>query len=268
MKIALASPPFPKSVADGLQSLKKLTQEAAAQQAEIICFPESFIPGYPYGEFDVKKCSPEWLQSALKEAQAIATENNIAIILPMDWYDDGNYLNVSHVISAKGELLGYQAKVQLDPSEDNIWDAGTDRQMFDINGLKFGIVICHEGFRYPETVRWAARRGAQVVFHPHCSGSNKTGIVPTEWGDKNSPYYEKAMMMRAIENSVYFASVNYAFDYPDCASTVIAPDGSYIAHQPYTVPGVLVVDIDPELGTGYLAKRYKHSPHQQGIQSL
>ena len=27
--------------------------------------------------------------------------------------------------------------------------------------------MMHEGRRYPETVRWAARRGAQVVFHPH-----------------------------------------------------------------------------------------------------
>jgi predicted amidohydrolase len=268
MKIALASPPFPKSVEDGLRSLKKLTEQAAAQQAEIICFPESFIPGYPYPEFNIEKCSPEQLQLALEEAQAIAAENNIAIILPMDWYADGAYLNVAQVISATGELLGYQSKNQLDPSEDDIWEAGTQRYMFEINGLKFGIVICHEGFRYPETVRWAARRGAQVVFHPHCSGSNKGGIVPTEWGDKNSPYYEKAMMMRSIENSVYFASVNYAFDYPDCASTIIAPDGSYLAHQPYTVPGVLVVDIDPQLATGYLASRYKHSPHQQSIQNL
>ena len=37
--------------------------------------------------------------------------------------------------------------------------------------LTFGIAICHEAFRYPETVRWAAVRGAKIVFHPHCTGS-------------------------------------------------------------------------------------------------
>jgi predicted amidohydrolase len=163
MKIALASPPFPKSVNDGLQWLRKLTKEAATQQAEIICFPESFIPGYPYPEFEIEKCTPERLQYVLKEAQTIAADNNIAMILPMDWYADGKYYNIAQVISPKGDLLGYQTKNQLDPSEDAIWDAGTDRQIFEINGLKFGISICHEGFRYPETVRWAARRGAQVV---------------------------------------------------------------------------------------------------------
>lgn len=268
MKIALASPSFPKSFDDALLHLTKLAADAAARQAEIICFPESFIPGYPYPEFEVEKCSAEKLQQALTHAKTVAANNNIAIILPMDWYANGKYYNVAQVISAGGELLGYQTKNQLDPSEDDIWDAGTNRHIFEVRGLKFGISICHEGFRYPETVRWAARRGAQIVFHPHAAGSNQSGRIPAEWGDKNSPYYEKAMMMRAIENSIYFASVNYAFNYPESASTFIAPDGSYLAHQPYTVPGVLIVDIDPALATGYLAQRYKHSPHQQAIQSL
>ncbi len=268
MKIALASPTFPTSVNNGLHQLKQMSQQAAAQGAEIICFPESFIPGYPFEEFEIEKCTPEQLKQALKEAQDIAAENKLAMILPMDWYHNNSYLNVAHVISTTGEWLGYQPKVQLDPGEDNIWDTGTERHLFEINGIKFGISICHEGFRYPETVRWAARKGAQIVFHPHAAGSNQTGTVPKEWGDKNSLYYEKAMMMRAIENTIYFASVNYAFSYPESASTVIAPNGSYMAHQPYTIPGVLVIDIDLSLATGYLAKRYKTSLHKQPIQSL
>src|ERR1700750_3387474 len=86
MKIALASPSFPKSITDGLQWLEKLVIEAAAQQAEIICFPESFLPGYPYPEFSVEKATAQQLQVALDTACKIASANNIAIILPMDWY--------------------------------------------------------------------------------------------------------------------------------------------------------------------------------------
>ena len=36
--------------------------------------------------------------------------------------------------------------------------------LFETGAMKFGIAICHEGWRYPETVRWAARHGAQIVF--------------------------------------------------------------------------------------------------------
>ena len=38
--------------------------------------------------------------------------------------------------------------------------------MFQAGPLTFGIVMCREGWRYPETVRWAASRGVHVVFHP------------------------------------------------------------------------------------------------------
>jgi len=257
MKVAVASPPFPKSIEDGLFQVKKLVKEAAAQQAEIICFPESYIPGYPMEGFDVELGSPEKLQTALDKACAIAAENNIMVILPMDWYSPDGFLNVAHVISNTGELLGYQAKTQLDPSEDNRWVPGTERRMFEVNGVKFGIVICHEGFRYPELVRWAARQGAKIVFHPHFGGSDTVGVELSEWGNKHNPYYEKAMMLRAMENTIFFASSNCATRYPESASSLIGPDGQCIAHQPYGKPGVFVAEIDPDLATGLLAKRFK-----------
>ncbi len=257
MKVAIASPPFPKSIDDGLFQLEKLVIDAAKQQAEIICFPESYIPGYPLEEFDVEVSSPGALQAALEKACKIAAENNIAIILPMDWYSHTGILNLAQVISNTGELLGYQAKTQLDPTEDDTWIPGTERSIFEVNGVKFGVAICHEGFRYPELVRWAARRDAKIVFHPHCAGSNMEGAELTEWGNKYNPYYEKAMMMRALENTIYFASSNYAFRYPESASSLIAPDGHCITHQPYGKEGVFVTDIDTGLATGFLAKRFK-----------
>jgi predicted amidohydrolase len=257
MKVALASPTFPKSINDGLAITEKLVKDAATQHAGIVCFPESFIPGYPHADFKVAKASTEELQAALNRVCEIAAANNIAIIMPMDWYDGDRFLNIAHVVSAKGEVLGYQTKNQLDPSEDTTWVPGTERSIFEVNGVKFGISICHEGFRYPESVRWAARNDAKIVFHPHLTGSNLKGSQITEWGDKHSPYYEKAMMMRALENTIYFASVNYAMKYQESTSSIIAPDGTCIAHQPYGVEGVIVADIDTEKATGYLAKRFK-----------
>jgi predicted amidohydrolase len=257
MKIAIASPPYPKSIEDGLSQVEKLVKDAAKQQAEIICFPESYIPGYPAEEFGTGFTPADKLRAALEKACGIAAANNMAIILPMDWHSADGVLNVACVISNTGELLGYQAKTQLDPSEDERWIPGTERSIFELNGVKFGIVICHEGFRYPELVRWAARRGAKIVFHPHFSGSNIQGDQLTEWGSKENPYYEKAIMMRALENTIYVASSNYATLFPESASALIAPDGACLMHQPYGQPGVFVAEIDTELATGLLAKRFK-----------
>lgn len=257
MKIALASPPFPSSIDHGLQLLEKFAGDAARGGAEIICFPESFIPGYPGMGYAIESRTPEALDMALEKAKFIAKSHKIALVLPMDGYIADCIYNLAYVISGTGELLGYQTKNQLDPSEDELWTAGVARKVFEINGLKFGITICHEGFRYPESVRWSACNGAHIVFHPHLTGSNETGQHYHTFGAKENPYYEKAMMMRALENTIYFASVNYASTYQESASAVIAPDGSCVKHQQYGEAGVLIVDIDPAKGSGMLAKRFK-----------
>jgi predicted amidohydrolase len=257
MKIALASPLYPGSIDDAIVQLQTLVKDAAQQNASIICFPETYIPGYPLDIGNAQRSAPAMLENALAKACAIAKENSIAIILPMDWYASENFLNIAFVISDKGEILGYQTKNQLDPTEDKLWNAGTQRQLFEINDLKFGIVICHEGFRYPETVRWAARAGAAIVFHPHFTGSDVEGVELKEWCNANNPYYEKAMIMRALENTIYFAGVNYATRYQESATALIAPDGKCIMRQQYGKPGVIVADIEIIKATGLLAKRFK-----------
>lgn len=257
MKIAVASPPYPNSLNDALYWADKLVKEAAAGGAEIVCFPESYLPGYPLLEFEAEKCTPEQLQAALDRVCTIAAENTIAIIMPMDWYVGESYFNVAQVVSNKGKVLGYQTKNQLDPTEDHTWTAGTERGVFEVNGVKFGVVICHEGFRYPESVRLAARAGAQIVFHPNCSGSNIEGPTITEWGHKDNPYYEKAQMLRAMENTIFVATSNYTFKYSESASAIIAPSGECLAYQPYGEAGVTIADIDLSKATGLLAKRFK-----------
>ena len=130
MKIALASALYPTSIEDGLLQIENLVKDAAIQKAAIICFPETYIPGYPLDLDNVEKTSPQVLKDALRKVCAIAKANSIAIILPMDWYEEGAFLNVAFVISSAGEILGYQSKVQLDPSEDNLWNGGKDRSIF------------------------------------------------------------------------------------------------------------------------------------------
>ena len=130
------------------------------------------------------------------------------------------------------------------------------RRLFEINGVTFGVAICHEGFRYPETVRWAAVRGAKIVFHPHCTGTEKQGVRLTQWGAAGAPYYEQAMMMRSRENTIYFASVNYCLPFQESATSLIAPSGECQAFLPYGEEGVLVQAIDVEAATGLLATRF------------
>jgi len=74
--------------------------------------------------------------------------------------------------------------------------------------------------------------------------------------DRVRPYYEKAMVMRSMENTIYFASVNYALRFQESATSLIAPSGECRAYLPYGQEGVLVQAIEVEEATGLLAARY------------
>jgi predicted amidohydrolase len=263
MNIALASPRVASSVEEGLDKIKQCQSDAAARGAEVVCFPEAYLPGLRGLDFEVPPFDRAQQERALRAVAEWARAYKVATVLGMEWHSDAGRQIAAVVLDADGEVQGVQTKNQLDPTEEPLYVPGRTRQLFEVNGLKFGVAICHEGFRYPETVRWAAVRGARVVFHPHCTGSDKAGIRPTQWGSPAGPYYEKAMMCRGLENTIYFASVNYAFRYQESATSLISPLGECLAYLPYGQEGVLVQAIDREAATGLLASRYAPERYQE-----
>ncbi len=267
MIIALASPCAASTLDDGLDKIKRLLSEASAQGAQIVCFPEAYLPGLRGQDFEVLPFDQTQQERALQAVAQWARTYKVATILGMERLTTTGTTAcrqiVAFVIDARGQIQGYQTKNQLDPTEDQFYVPGNTRRLFEINGIKFGVVICHEGWRYPETVRWAAGRGAKIVFHPHHTGSDREGVRLTRWGAESGPYYEKAMIMRSMENTIYFASVNYALRYQGSATSLIAPSGQCQAYLPYGQEGVLVQEIKVEEATGLLAKRYAPERHQE-----
>jgi predicted amidohydrolase len=256
MIIALASPRVARSLEDGLANIERQMAEAASRCAAIVCFPEAYLPGLRGQDFEVFPFDAETQERALRAVAGFAQTHAIATILGMENITPAGRQIAAFVFDRTGELLGCQTKNQIDPSEDRFYIPGRTRTLFEIDGLKFGVAICHEGWRYPETVRWAAMRGAQIVFHPQHTGGETAGSVPAFWGDPAGPYYEKAMMMRSRENTIYFASVNYALRYQEAATSLIDPAGECQAHLPYGEEGVLIQRLDLAAATGMLAKRY------------
>jgi N-carbamoylputrescine amidase len=263
MIIALASPRIASSIDEGLEKIKRLMSEASAQGAEIVCFPEAYLPGLRGQDFEVCPFDEAQQERVLQTVAEWARAYRVATILSMERLTEAGRQIVAVVFDARGQIQGHQTKNQLDPSEDRFYVPGNTRRIFEINGVKFGIAICHEGWRYPETVRWAAVRGAKIVFHPQHTGNEKAGVYLTQWGAAGGPYYEKAMMMRSLENTIYFASVNYALRFQESATSLIAPSGQCQAYLPYGQEGVLVQDINIEEATGLLAGRYAPERYQE-----
>lgn len=256
MIIGLATPRVASSLDEGLETIRRLLSDAAAREAEIVCFPEAYLPGLRGQDSDVVPYGTTEQERVLRTVSAWARAFRVAVILGMEKLTEEGRQIAACVLDAEGRIQGFQTKNQLDPTEERFYVPGTTRRLFAINGVKFGVAICHEGWRYPETVRWAAVRGAKIVFHPQHTGTTQAGVMLRQWGAAEGPYYEKAMTMRSMENTIYFASVNYALPFQESATSLIAPSGQCVAFLPYGEEGVLVHAIDVEKATGLLASRY------------
>jgi predicted amidohydrolase len=255
--VALASPRIASSLKDGLERVRRLTSEASGRGAEIVCFPEAYLPGLRGQDFDVLPFGPPEQDRTLRSVAQWAREYAVAVILGTERLTERGRQIASYVVDRRGEVLGYQTKNQLDPTEDRFYVPGETRRLFEVHGTKFGVAICHEGWRYPETVRFAARRGAQVVFHPHFTPPEPGAFRPTTFGDPANTFHEKAALCRAAENTCYFATVNYAIAGSGTTSAIARPDGTLLSYQPYGEEGLLVADLDLSEATGLLAGRLK-----------
>jgi len=258
-RIALANLRFPETPEASVALARQAIAHASLERAAVICFPECFVPGYRAIGKPVPPPDPVFLERAWSAIAAAAAEVNVAVILGTERIVDRALLATALVINPDGTPAGFQDKVQLDPSEEGTYSFGSGRRLFQTGRLTFGIAICHEGWRYPETVRWAARRGAQVVFHPHFHEALPGGYAPSAFADPANTFHEKAILCRAAENTCYFASVNVASPGSPTTSAIVRPDGTLLCYQPYGKEGLLVADLDLALATGLLAARCTYS---------
>src|SRR5947208_11369204 len=153
--IALASPRIASALDEGLDKIKRFLSEASAQGAEIVCFPEAYLPGLRGQDCEVLPFDQTQQERVLQAVAQWARTYALATILGMEMLTEMGRQIVAVVMDARGQIQGYQTKNQLDPTEDQFYVPGNSRRLFEINGVKLGVAICHEGWRYPETVRWA-----------------------------------------------------------------------------------------------------------------
>jgi predicted amidohydrolase len=258
-RMALANLRFPATREESVGLAVRAVRDASAEGAGIVCFPEGYVPGYRAPGKDVPPPDAVFLDRAWAEIAAAAGEAKVAVVLGTERFVDSELLLTALVIDRDGTTLGFQDKVQLDPSEEGTYGFGSGRKVFESGRLKFGVAICHEGWRYPETVRWAARRGAQVVFHPHFHEAEPGSYRPTSFGDPANSFHETALRARAAENACYIASVNMASEGSPTTSVIVRPNGTVLAWQPYGEEGLLVADIDLEAATGLYARRLREA---------
>ena len=255
IRIAVASTPLTATLDEAVPAAVAAIEEAGRLGARIVCLPETAIPGHRVQARRVPDVSVEALTDAIATIADAARRARVVAIVGTERPTPTGREIVAVVIDADGARLGEQAKTQIDPTEEADYVPGHGRRVFTAAGVTFGIAICHEAFRFPEITRSLVLAGARVVFIPHFVTTDDASL-PTRWGDAANPYNEKAIMCRALENTVFVAAANNAGPDQGSITGVIDPDGTLVASVAYGVAGVVAADLDLDRADRRLALRW------------
>lgn len=243
LKIGLAQARQVNDFDANTHTIFRFLEQAGASGVQILCFPETQTVGYRVDISTPDTPVPvEKLHHLHERVARRCGELGMACVLgteiPLESNPHaGKPYNSAVVISEKGKLLGVHHKTKLTPLDALAYSPGDGFDTFDLFGVKVGVVICFEGFRFPETTRECVRRGAQLVFHPQ---SNTTR--PNDW---KIPIHHAMITTRAAENTIWFASCNACLDqYQNCRSMIIAPNGQVQAQSELKREELVVTDID------------------------
>ena len=118
MIIALASPCIASTLDEGLDKIKRCLSEASAQGAEIVCFPEAYLPGLRGQDFEVLAFDQAQQERVLQAVAEWSRTFAVATILGTERLTAAGRQIVAFVLDARGEIQGYQTKNQVAPSED------------------------------------------------------------------------------------------------------------------------------------------------------
>ncbi|MEH7124929.1 carbon-nitrogen hydrolase family protein [Bacillus sp. JJ1773] len=166
--------------------------------SEFILFPEFFTTqllsiGNEQGTSLSINELPDFTEQYKNLFTKFAKETNTHIIAGTHVIEkEGRLYNVAHMFYPDGRIVE-QAKLHITPTEVEEWNmsAGEGLEVFDTDKGRIAILTCYD-IEFPEIVRMAKAKGADVIFCPSCT-DDRHGFHRVRY----------TCHARAIENQVY-----------------------------------------------------------------
>ena len=167
----------PSDKAANLESVCRLTAEAAGKGAELVVFPEMCITGYWHLR-NLPQADLEVLAESVPEGEstqallALAKEHDLSVGAGfIERGEDGRLFN-SYVVAMPDGRTACHRKLHAFINEHI--SCGDHYTVFELpNGTRAGILICYD-CNLGENVRINALRGVEVLIAPHQTGGCAT----------------------------------------------------------------------------------------------
>lgn len=245
MKIAFAQMNSTSSVEANMKRILCFIQEASQSNARLIVLPENCFCMDKYTE-QKKQYQELFLSGTVQSAVSEwAKQYNIWIVVGafpiMPAMNKKPYSRML-VYNNLGELCCFYDKIHLfdvhvsdneSYCESDTYQAGTECQTFDIDGVKFGCSICYD-VRFPELYRHYALQGSDVLLIP-AAFTHETG----------KQHWHTLLAARAVENLSYVIAPNQSGLHDNKRKTY----GHSLAYDPW---GILLAEADSENQVMYI----------------
>jgi predicted amidohydrolase len=274
MRAAIVQAEVAASLGEGLELTREKALEAARQGAELIVFPETWIPGYP-AWLDVCRDAALWDHGPVKEVFGRIAENSLAVPGPdfdrlaetarecaatlvvglservVRGAGRGTLYNSLVTIGPDGRLLNHHRKLMPTYTERLIWGAG------DVEGLRavdtpagrVSALVCWE--HWMPLARQALHESGEdvhVAVWPTVHEMHQ--VASRQYAFEGRCYVlASGALMRASSLPPELEPHPERVTGPDQwllrgGSAIIGPDGGYVAGPLYDEPAILIADLD------------------------
>ena len=202
--------PLVRSVDDKFAHIDRVTEKAdrhlQERRADMLVLPELSTIEYSRESFSLLSELAEPLDGPSAERmRALAIEHNTTVVFGMPRRESDEYFISQVVIGSDGNCLGCYDKLHVcqygASMEKEYFQRGKKLCVFDIAGFRFAPIICYD-IRIPELSRVLTIEH-QVDCILHCGAYYRDESFAT-WHD--------FVITRAMENQLYFLSLNRAGD--------------------------------------------------------
>src|SRR5688572_6059682 len=173
MSIALALAqlnPTVGDVAGNLNLVRRARDEASAQGADLVVFPELVLVGYPPEDLVLRPALVEAAAAALRELEAESTAAGIAVVVTLPWQADNALHNAAALVAEGRSELRFKHEL---PNygvfdEKRVFVPGPLPTPVTFRGIRLGLPIC-EDIWFPEVTAHLKREGAELLLVPNGS---------------------------------------------------------------------------------------------------
>lgn len=239
VKVAACQVPDVREDRDAaLRWMQVHAQQASADGARLVCFPECFLQGYLTEERQARRQAIDLGSSDFDAVLEQLGSVGPTLVFGLIEINAGTLFNTAVVVEG-GRLMGRYRKSHL-LSGEQFFQAGTSWPVFHAGGLAFGINICADT-GIPEPAAAVASRGAKLIV---CPANN---MMKREAALKWKHRHNVIRAQRARENGVWLLSADVTGERDDRIAlgptAVIDPAGNVIAQVPLSEIGMVVTEI-------------------------